>query len=120
MTRDRGILHRAPRLALDAADLEHVAEVRTEAEMQGDRRGLPPEIGDANALVETHLPQDARALDVDDAFGRRRGAADRAAAALLVRFDWKVTLSWPTAAPSSDSGRPPTSRRKCESNLVSS
>ena len=102
---------------MSAADLEHVPEVGADRQPQFDGVGAPAIVGDPDALVKADLPEDARALDVDDAFRRRRAADARQG--LLVRLAWKVMLSCPIAAPSSDKARPPTQSLEVESTRVS-
>ena len=49
------------------ANLEHVAEIRREFEMNGHHDFLARIVGEGDALVHAVLPQETRALDMHDA-----------------------------------------------------
>ncbi len=66
----------AAALALDAAHLEHVAEIGAELEHQRQHHLIESEVAAADALVEPLALERAAALDVDGAT-RRAAAVDR-------------------------------------------
>ena len=105
--------------AARAAHLEHVAEVGGELQAQRDRHLVPAVVAQPHALVEPVLPEQARALDVDDALRRRRPADRRQRPVGEVGGEEDVVLA-DGARRAATSGRPPMLSRKRDRMRVSS